>query len=212
MSRKVFISFLGFSNYGACHYVREGFKSSEVRYIQEATLRYLMDQSQWTAQDAAYILLTEGAENRNWVDNGQLDREGKVIEQTGLKIQMERMNLPFVVHPIRNLPDGNNEKEIWQIFERIFEVIEEGDELYFDLTHGFRYLPMLILVLGNYSKFLKKISVGGITYGNYESRNRETNEAPIIDLLPLSELQDWTSSAVAYLTSGNITLFKCNVQ
>ncbi len=212
MSRKVFISFLGFSNYGACHYVREGFKSSEVRYIQEATLRYLMDQSQWTAQDAAYILLTEGAENRNWVDNGQLDREGKVIEQTGLKTQMERMNLPFVVHPIRNLPDGNNEKEIWQIFERIFEVIEEGDELYFDLTHGFRYLPMLILVLGNYSKFLKKISVGGITYGNYESRNRETNEAPIIDLLPLSELQDWTSSAVAYLTSGNITLLNamCN--
>lgn len=212
MARKVFVSFLGFNNYGACHYVRDEFKSSKVRYIQEATVQYLMGQSTWTKNDAAYILLTEGAEKHNWVDNGQRDRDGNIIEQEGLKSRMNHMDLPFVVHPIQNLPDGNNEKEIWQIFGRIFEVIEDGDELYFDLTHGFRYLPMLVLVLGNYSKFLKNVSIRSITYGNYESRNKETNEAPIIDLLPLSELQDWTSSAAAFLTSGNVTLLKamCN--
>ena len=33
--------------------------------------------------------------------------------------------------------------------------MQDGDELYFDLTHGFRYLPMLVMVLINYSKFLK---------------------------------------------------------
>lgn len=208
MSRKVFISFLGFSNYAACHYIRGGYKSSEVRYIQEATIEYLMNQSVWTAQDVAYILLTEGAEKRNWEDDGQLDRDGKYIKQVGLKTRIEQMKLPFNVCPLHHLPDGNNENEIWQIFERIFDVIEDGDELYFDLTHGFRYLPMLVLVLGNYSKFLKNVTVKSLTYGNYESRNKETNEAPIIDLLALSELQDWTSASASYLTSGNVTILK----
>jgi hypothetical protein len=29
-----------------------------------------------------------------------------------------------------------------EIFERIFEQINDNDLLYFDITHGFRYLPM----------------------------------------------------------------------
>jgi hypothetical protein len=61
---------------------------------------------------------------------------------------------------------------------------------------------MLILVLGNYAKFLKKASVCSITYGNYEARNKSTNEAPIVDLLPLSSLQDWTFATADFLKNG----------
>lgn len=66
MARKVFISVLGYSNYGKCFYTRksEGFKSDEVRYVQEATLQYLMSVSEWTKADCAYILLTKGAEQK----------------------------------------------------------------------------------------------------------------------------------------------------
>lgn len=211
MARKVFISVLGYSNYGKCFYTRlsENFKSDEVRYVQEATLQYLMTLSEWTADDCAYILLTKGAEQKNWIDNGHCEYGTNApIQQPGLASMLETRHFPYPVIPIKNIPDGNDEKEIWTIFERVFSLIQEGDELYFDLTHGFRYLPMLILVLGNYSKLLKNVVVKSITYGNYEARNKETNEAPLIDLLALSNLQDWTSASASFLKNGNLSMLK----
>ena len=205
MARKVFISVLGFSNYGECIYIKDDYKSSPVRFIQEATLDYLQSIETWTSNDVAYILLTKGAEKVNWYDDGHNDRNtGEVIKCQGLCSRLQSMQLPFDVVPIKSLPHGNSEEEIWEIFERIFTHLQEGDELYFDLTHGFRYLPMLVLVLINYSKFLRNTKVCSITYGNYESRNAE-NEAPIIDLLPLSVLQDWTFAAGQYLDSGSVS-------
>jgi len=203
MARKVFISFLGYSNYGACKYYTDDFKSQEVRYVQEATLDYLTKKESWDSNSIAYILLTKGAENVNWIDNGQKDRQGEIILQTGLETQLKGMNLPFPVEPIKNLPDGNNEEEIWSIFETVFDKIQVGDELYFDLTHGFRYLPMLALVLSNYSKFLKGTTVKHISYGNFEGRDKGTNEALLVNLLPLTMLQDWTYGAANYLENGN---------
>lgn len=211
MARKVFISVLGYSNYGKCFYtcLSEDFKSDEVRYVQEATLQYLMALSEWTADDCAYILLTKGAEQKNWIDNGHCEYGTNTpIQQPGLASMLEVRHWPFPVIPVKNIPDGNDEKEIWTIFERVFSLIQEGDELYFDLTHGFRYLPMLILVLGNYSKLLKNVVVKSITYGNYEVRNKETNEAPLIDLLALSNLQDWTSASASFLKNGNLSMLK----
>ena len=205
MARKVFISVLGFTNYGQCTYVKGDYKSSCVRFIQEATLDYFCQQKEWSANDAAYILLTSGAEKANWYDDGHKDKNtGEVIKCEGLCSRLQKMELPFTINTIKNLPDGNTEEEIWDIFERVFNELQDGDELYFDLTHGFRYLPMLVMVLINYSKFLKNTSVKSITYGNYESRHRVTNEAPIIDLLPLSVLQDWTYAAGQFLDSGNV--------
>lgn len=209
MSRKVFISVLGYSNYGKCFYTHAGFKSDEVRYVQEATLQYLMSVSEWTADDCAYILLTKGAEEKNWADNGHCEYGTKIpIQQPGLASVLETTHFPFPVIPVKDIPDGNDEREIWRIFERVFSLLQEGDELYFDLTHGFRYLPMLILVLGNYSKLLKNVVVKSITYGNYEARNKETNEAPLIDLLALSNLQDWTSASASFLKNGNLSMLK----
>ena len=204
MARKVFISVLGFTNYSECIYAKDAYKSHSVRFIQEATLDYLLQQSEWTSSDVAYIMLTDGAEKANWMDNGHRDRvTGEIIACEGLQTRLENMQLPFDVQTISHLPHGNNENEIWEIFEETFKRLQDGDELYFDLTHGFRYLPMLVIVLINYSKFLKNVSVKSITYGNFESRN-DRNEAPIIDLLPLSMLQDWTYASGQFLESGNV--------
>lgn len=210
MVRKVFISVLGATNYGECFYTMGNKKITEkpTRYIQEATLAYLIKEEEWNKDDVAYILLTEISKKKNWQDDGHKTKDGQIIVQPGLESCLKEMKSSFSIETIDALPDGNNEDEIWEIFERVFEKIQDGDELYFDLTHGFRYLPMLILVLGNYSKFLKGVKVRSITYGNYEGRNRETNEAAIIDLLPLSSLQDWASAAGQYLAYGNISKLK----
>lgn len=49
------------------------------------------------------------------------------------------------------IPNGKNEEEMWEIFETLFDKIEEEDELYIDLTHRFRYIPMLVMIFPNYA-------------------------------------------------------------
>ncbi len=50
---------------------------------------------------------------------------------------IQNMNLNFSVEQVE-IPIGIDEKEIWNIFEIIFEKINEGDEIYIDITHAFR--------------------------------------------------------------------------
>lgn len=215
MARKVFISFLGSTNYGRCRYFKEDFISDNMRYIQIATLDYLQTIEEWGEGDIAYILLTEGAEKKNWDNNGHQDFQNVPIIQPGLRDCLAAKAYPFKIETVKSLPDGNNEAEIFEIFDQVFEVLQPNDELYFDITHGFRYLSMLVLVLANYSKFLKDIKVKAITYGNYETRikmegdDNQTSffKAPIIDLLPLSLIQNWTYAAADYLRNGKSDRF-----
>ena len=217
MARKVFISVLGTSFYGACKYVKGKFVSSETRFIQQATLEYLEVKSRWTSQDEngdaldrILILLTEGAKVTNWSKNKTTRFNFKTEKEEpyiGLEQILDNMNLPCPVET-RDIPDGKNEDEMWSIFNTVYEYLEPDDELYFDLTHSFRYLPMLVLVLGNYAKFLKGVKVKHISYGNYEARNEDTNEAPLMDILPLTMLQDWTFAAADLIQNGNIRKFK----
>lgn len=214
MARRVFISFLGFSNYRECMYYKDEFCSSNVRFIQEATLDYLQTLEEWTANDVAYILLTEGAKAKNWADNGHRNpKTNEIIDQKGLKTSLVQKKFPFQIKTLEQLPDGKNEEELFDLFHRIYEIIQVGDSLYFDITHGFRSLPMLALVLINYTKFLKGVEVKSITYGNFEAREELHNvdsiswKAPIIDLLPLSGIQDWSFAAADFLKNGNADKF-----
>ena len=211
MSRKVFISFLGTTDYFPSRYYRGKKFCSEVeKYVQIAALQYVQGKAVWTKEDVAYILLTKSAEERNWHDNGHRDRDGNVKENAGLESCLKRNRFPFQYHPVQNIPEGKNEKEIWQIFKKIHGLIKDGDELYFDITYGYRYLPMLVVVLGNYSKFLEKAKVIHILYGNYEGRDRDENgnfvtpaRSPIVDLQSFSILQDWTYAVADFINNGN---------
>ena len=213
MARKVFVSVLGTGFYEACKYTKGSFASSNTRFIQQATLEYLKVNNNWTTVNAEgdvvdriIILLTNGAKGTNWDKNiyKRLNfKTGQEEDYVGLEQILQDMNLPCPVETI-NIPDGKNEEEMWTIFNAVYETLKPNDELYFDLTHSYRYLPMLVLVLSNYAKFLKGVKVKHISYGNYEARNTETNEAPLMDILPLTMLQDWTFAAADLIQNGNI--------
>lgn len=203
MGRKVFISVLGTGFYGKCTYVKGEFASSETRFIQQATLEFL-EAAKWKPTDTALFLLTEKAKTENWNQTITERKNFRTLEMEtyhGLQQVLANMQLPFS-STVLDIPDGKDEEEMWDIFNILYNALEDEDELYFDLTHSFRYLPMLVLVLGNYSKFLKKVTVRHISYGNYEARDIQTNQAPIVDLLPLTALQDWTFAAADYLENG----------
>lgn len=204
MERKVFISVLGASPYRKCRYQSEGFTSSSTRFVQMATLEKI-GAKDWNKDDVVYILLTEQARQVNWTPEKEVRLNNATQKEEtyyGLEKEIKAMNLPCRVEDIY-IEDGANEEQIWKIFNTIYGLLQKGDELYFDLTHGFRFLPMLVLVMSNYAHFLKNTQVKEVVYGNYEARDSETNIAPIIDLLPLVSLQEWSYAAGQYLDSGN---------
>ena len=211
MPRKVFISILGTGFYEECAYTKEKeeehkpFKSSPTRFIQQASLE-LVGANDWSKEDRVIIFLTKKARALNWnktITERTPYGKNTPVPYKCLETVLQEMGLKATIED-KDIRDGMNKEEIWEVFQTIYDTLEEGDEVYMDLTHSFRFLPMLLLVLGNYAKFLKGITIKNIVYGNYEARNAQ-DEAPIISLLPLASLQDWTFAAANYLQNGRAT-------
>lgn len=204
MGRRVFLSILGAGFYQKCRYQKDDFIGRETTFVQEDIVQYLKEKESWGHDgDQIIMLLTDKAEKYNWdasISSRSL-KDQESVSYVGLEKCLMDMGVSY--QTVR-IDDGKNTEEMWKIFEVIFKELQEGDRLYFDITNSFRYLPMLLLVLVNYAKLLKNVSVEAIFYGNYEARNKETNIAPIMDLLPLSSLQDWTSAASDYLRYGQV--------
>lgn len=197
--RKVFISILGTGNYKPCIYRQGDFTSTKTPFIQEATLDLLKARSEWSENDAAYIFLTPTARTSNWqAEPIDIYVSHEVKKYAGLEPTLNQMKLPFPVEPVEISEEGD-EEAIWSVFRSIYDQIHEGDRLYIDITHSFRYLPMLLLVLTNYARELKGTEVVSITYGNWEVK---AEIKPIVDLGALIELQDWTVAAGEFLRNG----------
>ena len=205
--RKVFISILGTSNYGSCQYTQGDFTSSDTHFIQKATLEFLNVKETWTAQDIAYIFLTPTARTSNWQEK-PVYKGGEEKGYRGLAPTLNEMELPCPIETVDITEDGD-EQGLWRVFQTIYDKLQEGDELYIDITHSFRYLPMLLLVLCNYAKFLKQTKVVHISYGNYEAK---ATIKPLVDLMPLVEVQNWTLAASDFLRNGRTSSFTALVK
>ena len=212
MARKVFISVLGTNSYlEAIYYFGDKPQGNEnpTHFVQEATMSYLC--REWQKSDAAYIFVTKEAKQKNW-DNPAQKEKKKEEQYDGLSKIVEEQSFAFKTEPVE-IPEGLSENEIWQIFDTVFGKLQEGDELYFDITHSFRSIPMLVMVLINYAKFLKNVKVNKIFYGAFEKLGPtsevkkmpiEQRYAPVLDITSFSELQDWTSAANDFVSFGNV--------
>ncbi|MCW5925079.1 MAG: TIGR02221 family CRISPR-associated protein [Saprospiraceae bacterium] len=208
MPRK-FISFLGAIPYEPARYFFDNntaLLSQPTVYVQEAIFEKVL--TDWQPTDAVIIFTTEQALHYNYqnrITRGEGLLEGKGLEQILQRLsQQGRIGLFSAV----NIPNGNTEEEIWAVFQTVFQSIAEGDELYFDITYGFRSLPMLGMVLLDYVRTLQQVKIRRIFYGNYEAgrnnqRPGEVVNAPVLDLTPFAQLQEWTAAARAFLQGGN---------
>jgi len=200
MGRKVFLSFLGTTNYSETDYVYKDEIIKKARFVQEAIISRFC--KEWSSSDKIITLVTEESYKKNWLDNGHKDRKtNDVFKVKGLKTSVQNLKTkPELV--VEKVPNGNDENEIWKIFDIVYNLLNEEDELVFDVTHSFRSLPMLLMVLINYAKFLKKIKVKYIFYGNFNPENPDTSD--LIDITSFSLLQDWTVAANEFITFGNV--------
>lgn len=205
------ISVLGTNDYLECRHSFGNITTDEpVKYCQEDIVKFFC--RDFDDNSEIRIFLTEDAEKKNWLNNGHIDRNNKPIPNIGLKQRLEKLVKPEIIKPIK-IKEGYNEKEIWEIFQVMFESFKEEEKVIVDITHSFRSLPMLMITLLNFAKQVKKIKVRGIYYAAFETlgsinevRNLKPKEriAPILDLTSFSNLQDWTNATYDFIYNANV--------
>ncbi|GAB4343889.1 MAG: hypothetical protein OHK0038_24020 [Flammeovirgaceae bacterium] len=212
MARKVLITFLGTNDYIPSNYYFGNKKIENTKFIQEAVIRIFCDE--WNEGDKVFIFLTKDAERINWEDNEFKNQEGNKVLKEGLRkklLLLKDEGFKVDIQAIKNIPDGLVEDDIWKIFDVVFNQLEKEDEVIFDITHGFRSIPMLAFALLNYAKFAKEIKIKGIYYGAFEvlgpaynvkQMPQEQRNAPIVDLTSFSTLEDWTTGIHDFINLG----------
>lgn len=103
----------------------------------------------------------------------------------------------FTDPKIAIIPDGKSEKELWEIFSIVDGQVDEGDEVIFDITHGFRSLPFLALLAAAYLREIKRVSIKAVTYGAFEAGTG--SETPIFDLSAFIRIFDWMDAVRSFL-------------
>ncbi|MDR1491138.1 MAG: TIGR02221 family CRISPR-associated protein [Planctomycetaceae bacterium] len=222
---RIFISTLGTNDYEECNYVFDNDKEKtyQSRFIQEVTIRHFCKNWDSNKGDRICILCTKGdggAKKKNWMDNGQFEKDehGPLTKKPktcrGLESTLNEMikeadySKLNIIDSCIEINDGKNTDEIWSIFDAIYSRIEDGDEVYFDITHAFRSIPMLIMVVIPYAKVLKNITIANITYGAFDARDSKTKEVPVFNLTDFVKLMDWTSAAKEFVDYGKTASLK----
>ena len=224
MARKVFISFLGTNNYVQCRYDISGDVSAPVRFVQEALIEHVC--KKWTEEDRIFIFCKSkektgenGSKEINWFDNGQL-RAADDLEKIGLEHCL--MNLKSRIGLNAHIEEhdidaGFSEEEIWDIFDTVYAMLQPDDQIYFDVTHAFRSIPLFSIVLFNYSKFMMDTRLMSIMYGAFEKLGQrdkvkeipiEKRIAPVIDLTNIVRLQEYNQIASGLKDFGKVKLLK----
>ena len=110
-----------------------------------------------------------------------------------LKDTLVKNNITLIETKI--IPEGKNTEELKDIFKNVLEVLEKykNDNLYLDITHGFRSLPLIFFTSIIYLKNIYDINIIKICYGALDAGNKEENIAPIFDLSYLLELIEWST-------------------
>ena len=102
---------------------------------------------------------------------------------------------------------GLNEEEFEynsNIVLGIEKELSKGDELYLDITHSFRSIPVYVMTLVMYLRqaSTKKIKIKSISYGMAEMQ-KTLNASPVTDLKSTLTINDWISAAYAFSEFGN---------
>lgn len=197
MGRKVLLSFLGLGEYKECIYEYEGKQSTPTRFIQTAILEHMKDEE---LRDMV-VFATKEAKAQNWQDH---ENDKGFFE--GLENTLERI-MPTATVKLVEISSSQDEEANWDLFDIILSEIQEGDEIYFDITHSFRSIPFVALIVLNYARLIKKATIRKVMYGLFDPRNLEV-PAPIVDVTSMVTLLDWTIGVDQFLKTGDAAAIK----
>lgn len=206
MSLKL-ISFLGTNDYVPCVYKTEAAQASPHRFIQSALVQVLM--SDGNQEREVIIFLTDKARQGNWSTRS---KKGELSLQEELAELLKEKEYAGIRVRTVDVSEGFSTKDMWSIFQVVENNVDVGDQVIFDITHSFRSLPFLSLLLLNYARVFRKILIEGIVYGAFEALGRKdaVENMPIserlvniVDLKEFVKLLDWSVAADHFVKAGD---------
>lgn len=242
MAKKAFVSFLGTSNYVEFIYkidgkisvtnkdgkisliddmsqINEGDKPLSTRFIQEALVeRYCKN---WGKDDAILIFATTKAKKRNWKDNGH-DGENNELYNQGLEKRFNKMALNADLRIVCiTIPEVKSQEDIWELFDTVNNEIKSYKEIYFDITHAYRFIPMFAMSLFNYSQFVNGTEVKWVKYAMLDNigdldevrktQLEDRDEQTVLDLTSLVQMQEYTQIASDLKNFGRLKSFATSI-
>lgn len=191
---KKYISFLGLGMYRNCRYYFDKSNKDNLiltQYLQVAVANHVC--MNWTQEDSVIIFATCDAKQRAW--------EG----QDGLEQALCELGCPASIK-CELIPDCKSEHEIWKTFETIYNSLQNEDLLYIDITYGFRSIPMLCIVMINYARVMKNVTLERIYYGAFDAKEDSGVEnepnVPVFDLTTFQNLMWWTLAVDRFISGG----------
>ncbi|RRR70860.1 MAG: TIGR02221 family CRISPR-associated protein [Candidatus Viridilinea halotolerans] len=173
------ISFLGYTPpdrpYRETTYQFAG-QTCTTPFMTEATARFFQDEL-----DLLLVLVTPEAKQQN------------------LAALRNRLPHPKRLKPV-DIPSSQDTASLWAMFHAIAGEIEPGDHITFDITNGFRSLPLLALLAASFVRVVRGAHVERMIYGAYDATSGSVT--PVFDLSPLLALLDWTTATDAFLKYG----------
>ncbi|MCX7957441.1 MAG: TIGR02221 family CRISPR-associated protein [Deltaproteobacteria bacterium] len=195
--KRLIISFLGANDnvYKEVIYSLGEKKTAEKRKFVQVAICELLEQDK--KPEEFIVFLTEGARSKSL--DSLKEEWNRVINKTITEV---------------SIPDGASEKELWEIFNSIgnaLKVEAEKDKskkirLIIDITHGFRALPVSMILAIQFFKNIYGFEVESVFYGAFDPQKHKTCGesycAPIFDLTPMMGLVDWSESVVEWKRTG----------
>jgi len=170
--RRLLITFFGMAkDYKETTYFLED-KEKTTRYIADAL-------NEFFNPDKVLIFTTQLA----------IDINNAFKEEIEEKIGKDKTETVIV-------PSGKDQKEQEEIFKKVLEEVEKYNkewEIYVDITHALRSIPLVFFISIFYLKNFYNIKTSKIFYGAFEQRD-ENNRSPVIELTFLLDIIDWFNS------------------
>ncbi len=159
--------------------------------------------------DEFVLFVTDEAYNKNWIAGRSYEGE----DIGGLKALLNRFvqGKGITIKPVK-ISNAQNENDIWSIFEAVVDSVNDGDEIIVDITHAFRSIPMLAVVMINYLQVVRNVSFKGLYYGAIESlgriqdiakKDKKDRNAPIIDLSSFIYLLQFSNAVNNFMKYGD---------
>lgn len=177
---KVFISFLGTGmgdpeaptpGYNAVSYHFDGGKTTKTRFAQ----RSILEKHGIETFDAVCLLMT--------VQSKRKHRDLLVDELIGIGL-----DAPKQLIEDDSITTNQNTEQQWAWFDSLQKLINDGDQVIFDFTHGFRSVP---IIFSTAISFLQKVKRFELLHAYYGYSDQATQYSEIIDMAKFYRINEW---------------------
>lgn len=133
--------------------------------------------------DHVYILATQDSAGLHFND---------------LKIQLKATGVERI--SLVTIDDGLTAGDYWSWFEKIIQCVEPGDELFVDITHGYRVMGVVFTNAIGFILKTFKVNLKAVFYG---ALDRDPENAPLMDVRDFFVIHAWAEGIERLLQDGD---------